>query len=136
MRAVSVCSVFLLLTLAIRVCVAQNAGGVVSTCTGCNHDFMNLVSSPDTAPLNANALADSPRIAALLQQDAVAVGHTDQGLPQAARQLKQTHTSSQGATSPPQQQQHGDHKPLFPVSGLEVAVLVIAGVVLFIAAGL
>lgn len=28
-----------------------------------------------------------------------------------------------------------DHKPLFPVSGLEVAVLVIAGVVLFIAAG-
>jgi hypothetical protein len=135
MRAVSVCSVFVL-TLAIRECVAQNAGGVISTCTGCNHDLIHLVSSPDTAPLNANALADSPRIAALLQQDAVAVGHTDQGLPQAARQLKQTHTSSQGATSPPQQQQHGDHKPLFPVSGLEVAVLVIAGVVLFIAAGL
>jgi hypothetical protein len=135
MRAIPVCSV--LLTLAIRLCVAQNAGVIVSTCTGCDHDLLNLVSSLDTAAVHVSASTDSPRIAALLQHDAVAAagGHTNKALPQTARQLKQTQTHIQGAASPPQQQQHGDHKPLFPVSGLEVAVLVIAGVVLFIAAG-
>jgi len=43
-------------------------------------------------------------------------------------QVESAPGSSNNAATP-------DHKPLFPISGLEVAVLVIAGVVLFIAAG-
>lgn len=46
---------------------------------------------------------------------------------QATRHLTAAHISS-ASTEP-------GHKPLFPVSGLEIAILCIAGVVLFIAAG-
>jgi hypothetical protein len=56
---------------------------------------------------------------------------------QSTRHLTQTRDSSKdgtAATAASSASAH-DHKPLFPISGLEVAVLVIAGVVLFIAAG-
>lgn len=49
----------------------------------------------------------------------------------AARQLAQDTKAPQQSTSEPAQ----DHKPLFPISSLDIAVLVIAGIVLFIAAG-
>lgn len=68
--------------------------------------------------------ADGPRIAC-----------GQQGVQQTARHLAQASPQNEGPVGIAAAPKAADHKPLFPVSGLEVAVLVIAGVVLFIAAG-
>lgn len=56
-------------------------------------------------------------------------------LPRTTAAASQRHLTQQQTPAPAPAPAAPDHKPLFPVNSLDIAVLVIAGVVLFIAAG-
>lgn len=63
------------------------------------------------------------------------IADTQHAAQQTYRKLSQAEQNAAAAIASPAAPSAGGHKGLFPVDSLEVAVLVIAGVVLFIAAG-
>jgi hypothetical protein len=63
------------------------------------------------------------------------IAYTRHAAQQTGRKLSQAEQSGSAAITSPAAPPADGHKALFPVGSLEVAVLVVAGVVLFIAAG-
>jgi hypothetical protein len=92
----------------------------------------SIDAAPGELHVGVKATAAVPRLAV------PRIASEQQGSQQSTRHLthSQDRTKDATGTAAAARSSSGhDHKPLFPIGGLEIAVLVIAGVVLFIAAG-